>query len=1138
MSPKQKLVLSLVGIMWGVGVTSLSAEAATRRVPADHPTIQAAIDAAQSGDTIQVAAGIYTENLLIQKNGITLKGAGQGQSVIQGADKTNPVVRIQDVDNSVQLTGFTITKGFSNVDSQGGGIDINNASPVIQDNEITGNSSKVLGGGIAVRGSASNPSVRRNVIRNNQASNRQSGDWGGYGGGIFIGGGASGTFSRNEITDNQAWKRGGGIYSGAVSDGNNLIPSGASPLVYKNLIARNSSDFDGGVYVTAGDSAPKFLNNLVIDNQADWQGGGGISIGSGSKATIINNTIVGTKRVNASGYGIYVADSAASVEVRNNIVAFNQDIGIRAISSTLLEYNDVYSHPEGDYAGSGVVGTGSISLDPLFVDRTVGDYHLNSGSPAIDAGDPSSAYNDVDGSRNDMGAYGGPGINAAPVADNQSQSVSPNKSKVITLTATDPDGDALTYAIVADPSHGSLSGTPPVVTYTPNAGYTGPDSFTFKANDGQLDSNIATVSITVRTPQLSAAYQDKLRQYAKAMVRYFTSAQSNNKLVGWTHTFYGEAPEGGWRRCNKDTGVCTFPSGILARGYGSHVNLNEVTLRFLSLAAAYKMGWLDYLPADARYSGSWGQIKAGLETLQLLQTSGDPEKYEKGTFHRAYSTAITRSANQLDVDRKPAEIIRTGAFEQSSDDNGLAYLNLLTLEGLAKDSQVSVPDRAAILDLSQIIRSRIDLRRFVVNNTIVHNFTDGTPSAKAWDRVGAEGASLLAALLTSGNITLEEFNKIAPSLKNTQVNWTALQAGTIPIEQATYHSALFIHGLRSLHGMPVTPKEFPGASYFVESLKPIFSAHLDLAQAHNLKALGSQPMSQVLKGYPLFEYWPGPAEFEGGKLKQIQYAGNEENRMPVPARITGDGAMARNTAPHAWFVGLSRWRELEESQLDTLFNWMANYEKGFFHSGSDTQLGWEAVIPWTPTDTQHAWSGGGRMNYTDWGRPYEALNAAYTVLHTFDALNPDKPLASYSVAAQRLGHLAAYFDSGTPLPSQLFQFPDLQITKISGPTKAAVGTTISLSNTVKNQGKDKATGFYVGLYLSTDSTITTTDRFLGRRLVSSLAAGASSAATTKVKVPNVTRRSYYVGAIADYNNQAVESNEKNNALAGNVITIK
>jgi predicted phosphodiesterase len=84
-----------------------------------------------------------------------------------------------------------------------------------------------------------------------------------------------------------------------------------------------------------------------------------------------------------------------------------------------------------------------------------------------------------------------------PVADNQSVTTKQNTVVDITLTASDPDGDALTYEVVTAPANGTLSGTAPNLTYTPSPGYVGPDSFTFKANDGMTDSNIAIISITV-----------------------------------------------------------------------------------------------------------------------------------------------------------------------------------------------------------------------------------------------------------------------------------------------------------------------------------------------------------------------------------------------------------------------------------------------------------------------------------------------------------------------------------------------------------------------------------------------------------------------------------------------------------------
>ena len=94
-------------------------------------------------------------------------------------------------------------------------------------------------------------------------------------------------------------------------------------------------------------------------------------------------------------------------------------------------------------------------------------------------------------------------VNQPPIATAQNVSVAINTPKPIMLTATDVNGDALSYTIVASPTNGTLSGSPPNVTYTPTTGYSGTDSFTFKANDGAIDSAAATVSITVTLPNFT-----------------------------------------------------------------------------------------------------------------------------------------------------------------------------------------------------------------------------------------------------------------------------------------------------------------------------------------------------------------------------------------------------------------------------------------------------------------------------------------------------------------------------------------------------------------------------------------------------------------------------------------------------------
>lgn len=65
----------------------------------------------------------------------------------------------------------------------------------------------------------------------------------------------------------------------------------------------------------------------------------------------------------------------------------------------------------------------------------------------------------------------------------------------VPLAGFDEDGDPLTYSVLANPSHGTLGGEAPQLTYTPDKGYTGQDGFTYLVNDGTQDSNIATVTL-------------------------------------------------------------------------------------------------------------------------------------------------------------------------------------------------------------------------------------------------------------------------------------------------------------------------------------------------------------------------------------------------------------------------------------------------------------------------------------------------------------------------------------------------------------------------------------------------------------------------------------------------------------------
>lgn len=156
-------------------------------------------------------------------------------------------------------------------------------------------------------------------------------------------------------------------------------------------------------------------------------------------------------------------------------------------------------------------------------------------------------------------------FNDAPAASDQSVTTDEDTAKAIVLGASDADGDALTWTIVASPTHGTLSGTAPNLTYTPGADWNGSDTFTFRVDDGLLFSDTATVTVTVspvndapRPPaQGNATWQ--MNRPASLVIAPFTDVdsasltysarqQSGAALPAWltfdaaTRTFSGTPP--------------------------------------------------------------------------------------------------------------------------------------------------------------------------------------------------------------------------------------------------------------------------------------------------------------------------------------------------------------------------------------------------------------------------------------------------------------------------------------------------------------------------------------------------------------------------------------------------------------------
>ncbi|MFH2069886.1 MAG: FlgD immunoglobulin-like domain containing protein [Elusimicrobiota bacterium] len=344
-----------------------SLEGATLKVPQEYSTIQSAIDAAGWGDIVQVSDGIYSpstngEVFPIQlKSGVSLYGANADVSILD-AENTNRVI---ECGSSSTIKGFTITNG--NTPEHGGGIFC----------------------------FASDVNIIENIIINNTAASTGLPR---NGGGIYCSG--SGKITRNVISNNQA-QEGGGITC-----------YGNAPDIVGNLINNNNSWAGGGIYVhTAWEQkyyTVKIYNNIIVDNAASY--GGGIKVTGADWASVYPQIINNTIRKNGN-HGIY--NTYADPTLINNIITENMGYGIYSYVGSYTDrgvtvtYSDVWNNTLGDYYGC-PPGVGCISSDPLFVGGTPFNYHLQPNSPCIDAGDTAPEYNDPDGSRNDMGCYGGP----------------------------------------------------------------------------------------------------------------------------------------------------------------------------------------------------------------------------------------------------------------------------------------------------------------------------------------------------------------------------------------------------------------------------------------------------------------------------------------------------------------------------------------------------------------------------------------------------------------------------------------------------------------------------------------------------------------------------------------------------------
>ncbi len=349
-------------------------------------SIMSAINISSFGDTIYVANGVYEEQVVMIP-GLSLIGAGMDSCIINAANITSFSLSIRD---SCLVEGFKIISALynwcisdpgcigsrimfnelQNMANFGGGISVNNLDTSINSNIfIYKNLFRNVIIGIDIFNS--NAEIRKNLIYpfpNSQSSIVNGVRVGGY----FLN--FSPVIDSNYIEVNM---RGAGINKSY----------GSRFTVKNNLIKLNQ----GGKGISIGYTDSSIVcNNLIIGNP----GGGGITDGFGQQ--IYNNVVF---NVSGTAYEI-------SGVVKNNI-AINCGTGFVKYGTPTIQYNNSW-HNGVNYPGFTPDST-NISVDPMVVNEDTSnggpDFHLQMFSPLIDRGDP--AILDVDGTRSDIGLYGG-----------------------------------------------------------------------------------------------------------------------------------------------------------------------------------------------------------------------------------------------------------------------------------------------------------------------------------------------------------------------------------------------------------------------------------------------------------------------------------------------------------------------------------------------------------------------------------------------------------------------------------------------------------------------------------------------------------------------------------------------------------
>jgi hypothetical protein len=350
----------------------------------DYPTLQAAIDAAVDGDVIDVAPCTYREHIDFHGKTVTLAAlSGPSDTILDGGGTGVVVTARKGERRGTGLTGFTISGGMAA--GQGAAVFVDLAKLRLENVVITGSTGASL-----VYGHSGDLEMSNVVFTGNTIS--------------VLTGAAINVFRGSLVASHLTADCTGGHDAIYIGHGSAMIdyatlscPTGNAVFYLHSTGRLMRSRLDG---MMKSDNESGHPEDVVFMENDVFKGGRGIYVHEGM-AVVKNSYIEGTLNM--------ATVQAATIE--GNVMTGTTCAILADVTTApfVPAYNDFWAVSSQSCNGAVFVGTnGNFVGDPKFVDAAGGNYTLGAGSACIDAGPDAAVMRDVDGTRNDVGVYGGP----------------------------------------------------------------------------------------------------------------------------------------------------------------------------------------------------------------------------------------------------------------------------------------------------------------------------------------------------------------------------------------------------------------------------------------------------------------------------------------------------------------------------------------------------------------------------------------------------------------------------------------------------------------------------------------------------------------------------------------------------------